>query len=626
MKKTLVAVMAVAILAFLPCLQNKAYSVSEEEQKTFLLYFEEKDLVVSPTRSPKPLAKVAENITVITADAITLMNAHTLADVLAFVPGVQLEFIPSPGIPPPVHIQGSESRQVRVVIDGVTLNNLSDGIADLGSIPVQNIERIEIIKGPASSSWGSSSGGIINIVTKSPTNRPQELISASYGERNTNDVRMEASGTKNFLGYYLSLDRLHSNGFKENMSSELYNAYGKFNFALSDSTKLQITASHDKVRRGLGEFSESDLRFDNKVSNTIFTANFNSQIAENVELDISAHHKRTDFKILLYGLSDGSLIQESRYLDKVTGASAKIIISKASNPLIAGVDYSKGTLKSDSINGEEQSIEEIGIYSNYMLSFGKFTVTPGLRYDHTNTNGDFWSPSLGATYSMSDNTLLRVLVSRGFNIPPLAATFGTSLFFVPNPSLKMEEVWSYQAGIETRALRYIFLKGTVFRHDVSDAITVGELPDGTFTQINKNKIRRQGIEIEIRTDPFFHTSLMAGFSYNDITDRETGENFLGTAEYTFDFGIVYDTNDTKALLLGHYIEWNIDESFAQKNGRIVLDADIIRNIYRSSNVKADIFISLHNILVALSSGDLTKALHFIPSMRQTRYSNRPVEF
>lgn len=594
-RKALVVLMAVAILAFLPCLQNKAYSVSEEEQKTFLLYFEEKDLVVSPTRSPKPLAKVAENITVITADAITLMNAHTLADVLAFVPGVQLEFIPSPGIPPPVHIQGSESRHVRVVIDGVTLNNLSDGIADFGSIPVQNIERIEIIKGPASSSWGSSSGGIINIVTKSPTNKPRELISASYGERNTNDMRMEASGTKGFLGYYLNLDRLHSNGFRENMSSELYNAYGKFNFSLSDSTKLQITASHDKVRRGLGEYSDSDLRFDNNISNTIFTANLTSQVSENVELDISAHHKRTDFKVLLYGLSDGYLIQQNRYLDKVNGASAKIIISKASNPLIAGVDYSKGTLRSDSINGKEQSIEEVGIYSNYTLTFGNFSVTPGLRYDHTNTNGDFWSPSLGATYSITDETLLRVLVSRGFNIPPLAFTFGTSFFFVPNPSIKMEEVWSYQAGIETRALRYVFLKGAVFRHDVSDAITVGELPDGTFTQINKNKIRREGIEIEVKTDPFFHTSLMAGFTYNDITDRKTGENVLGTPKSSIDFGVVYDTGDTKASLRGHYIEWNIDRSYSAKNGKIVVDADIIRNIYRTPNVKAELFISVHNI-------------------------------
>jgi len=594
-RNALVTLMAVAILAFLPGLQNKSYAVSEEEQKTFLLYFEDKDLVVSPTRSPKPLAKTPENITVITADNITLMNAHTLADVLAFIPGVQLEFIPSPGIPPPIHIQGSESRQVRVVIDGVTLNNLSDGVADLGSIPVQNIERVEIIKGPASSAWGSSSGGIINIVTKSPTNKPQELISASYGERNTNDVRMEASGTKNFFGYYLNLDRLHSNGFRENMSSELYNAYGKFNFTLSDSTKLQITASHDKVRRGLGESSDIDLRFDNNISNTIFTADVISQVAENVELDISAHHKRTDSKILFYGLSDGSLIQSNRYLDKVTGVSAKITISKASNPLIAGIDYSKGTLKSDSINGEEQSLEEVGIYSNCTLSFGKFSVTPGLRYDHTDTNGDFWSPSLGATYSITDETLLRVLVSRGFNIPPLSATFGTSLFFVPNPSLKMEEVWSYQAGIETRALRYVFLKGTVFRHDVSDAITVGSLPDGTFTQVNKDKVRREGIEIEVRTDPFFHTSVIAGFTYNDVTDRETGENVPGTPKNSFDFGIVYDTGDTKASLRGHYIEWNIDRSFSAKDGGIIADADVIRNIYRSSNVKTDVFITLHNI-------------------------------
>jgi len=71
-------------------------------------------------------------MTVITAREIEMMNAHTLADVLSSVVGVQLELSPSPGFPPPVHIQGSESRQVRVVLDGVTLNNLSDNFADLG--------------------------------------------------------------------------------------------------------------------------------------------------------------------------------------------------------------------------------------------------------------------------------------------------------------------------------------------------------------------------------------------------------------------------------------------------------------------------------------------------------------
>jgi vitamin B12 transporter len=263
--------------------------------------------------------------------------------------------------------------------------------------------------------------------------------------------------------------------------------------------------------------------------------------------------------------------------------------------LVAGIDYSKGTLKSNNITGGEQGREERGVYANYTFALERLSVTPGIRYDNTSTNGDFLSPSIGVTYSVTDNTLLRALVSRGFSTPPLSATFGAGPFFVSNPALTMEKVWSYQTGIETRALKYLLLKGTLFRHDVSDAIIPEALPDGTFTEVNKARVRRQGVEVEARTDPLYHTSLTAGFTYNDITDRETGDTLPGTPKYTFDLGILYDHNGTRALVRGHYIKWNVNELFTPQNGKMVLDLNLERTIYKTAGTKADIFIAFHNI-------------------------------
>jgi vitamin B12 transporter len=588
-------IIGLCLLMYLMCNpSNIAHAgVSEQETKTFLLYFEEKDLVVSPTRSPKPLNTVAENMTVITAREIELMNAHTLADVLSSVVGVQLDFTPSPGIPAPVHIQGSESRQVRVLLDGVTLNNLSDNVPDLGSIPVQNIERVEIIKGPASSVWGSSSGGIINIVTKSPAKQPQETLSASYGERNTSDLRTELSGTRGIAGYYLSLGRLHSGGFRENMASETYDVYAKIALALS-GTNIQFTFSRDKGRRGLGEVPEADIDFQNRYMNTAFTLNVTSKISEKMTLNAFANHRRADFVSTINSLTDGTELDRSDFLDKVTGLGTKLTIDTDGDSLVAGVDYSKGTLKSNAIAGGEQGREEWALYSNYTFSIGRLSITPGLRYDHTSTNGDFLSPSLGATFSLTDNTLLRALVSRGFSTPPLSFTFGTGSFLVPNPALAMEKVWSYQAGLETRALKYLLLKGTLFRHDVSDAI-VGEEVSGTLQAENRDSIRRQGFELEARTDPVYHTSLTLGFTCNDVTDRKTGDRVPGTAKYSFDFGVLYDDSTTTALLRGHYIDWNVDESFEARNGKAVFDMNVSRTLFKSSVARADVFLALHNI-------------------------------
>jgi vitamin B12 transporter len=594
-KKALVVLSVVAMLGVIFGQRYTAQAeVSVEERKTFLLYFEEKDLVVSPTRSQKPMSMVAENVTVITASDIELMNAHTLAEVLSSTVGIQLELTPSPGFPSPIHIQGSEPRQVRVVLDGVTINNLSDNFADLSAIPVQNIERIEIIKGPASSAWGSSSGGVINIITKSPAKNPQETLSASYGERNTSDLRTELTGSKGIVGYYLSLGRLQSNGFRENMGAEIYNAYGKIALDVSN-TNIQFIFSQDKGRRGFGLFPEENLEFNNRYLNTYFALNAVSKISENITLNAFANHRRADFNTTFNSLSDGTEVARSNFLDTVNELGSKLTISSGLNSLVAGVDYDKGTLKSNNINGGEQSREEWAVYSNYTLSLDRLSITPGVRYDHTNTNGNFWSPSLGATYSINDSTLLRALVSRGFSTPPLTATFGTGVFFVPNPQLTMEKVLSYQTGIETRALKYLLLKGTLFRHDVSNAITPESLPDGTFTEVNIDKIRRQGVELEARSDPFYHTSIMAGFSYDDITDRITGNTVPGTAKYSLDLGILYDYESTKALLRAHYIKWNINESYTAKNGNMVIDINVQRAIFKSAGTKADLFLTLHNI-------------------------------
>src|SRR4030067_2072965 len=184
---------------------HPAYAQIEEEMKILRMFYKEEELVVTPTRYPKPISQVAENVTIITAEQIESMNAHTLTDVLNTIPGIQVDMRGGLGSVANARIQGSEFRHALVMIDGVTLNNLSDSFADISAIPVQIIERIEIIKGPASSSWGSSLGGGINIITKAPAQekKVEGILSASYGERNTGDYRGEIAGKIGDFGYYV---------------------------------------------------------------------------------------------------------------------------------------------------------------------------------------------------------------------------------------------------------------------------------------------------------------------------------------------------------------------------------------------------------------------------------------
>lgn len=141
----------------------------------------------------------------IKAQDIEAMNAHTVAEVLNRVPGLFINFNQDFGANSLISIQDSEQRHVLVLVDGIPWSFLSEGSAETNSIPVGIIERIEIIKGPASSAWGASLGGVINILTKSAgdTKRPTGMVKASYGQGDTQDYSAQISGLAGPVGYYL---------------------------------------------------------------------------------------------------------------------------------------------------------------------------------------------------------------------------------------------------------------------------------------------------------------------------------------------------------------------------------------------------------------------------------------
>ncbi len=564
--------------------------------KILQMFYKEKELVVTPTRHPKPISLVAENITVITSKEIEDINAHTLTDVLNTIPGVQMDIRGGPGSVTSARIQGSEFRHVLVVIDGVSLNNLSDNFADISAIPVQNIERIEIIKGPASSSWGSSLGGIINIITKSPVDstKIEGTLSTSYGERNTGDYRAEVTGKVGNFGYYVYGGNLLSDGLRPNTHFYENNVYAKLQWDITDKANLLFTFGYNKGNRGMGEYL--DFSFKNNFEYLFSTLSLNYSITDEADFNLSLRTSRQNAEHFLNQLSTGAELTMNTFYDKGNGGSAKLTWGYGVHSFVLGADFDHGELKSNSITGGRQDLEKWAVFINDTIEVDKFSLTPGIRYDHTNTNGEFLSPSLGVTYKLTEKTILRAYIARGFSIPPLSSTFGTGFFYVPNPDLEVEKVWSYQAGIESMDLKYLWVKTTLFRNDIWDAIFNEQLPDGSFKAVNKGKQRRQGFEIELKTAPVYNTSLFAGFAYVDARDRDTGEKISDIPGYTYDIGIQYNTNKSfRASVRGHYIWWNAQSSFNGKYNSFIWDLSLMKKIYRSNKRAVELFLTAHNI-------------------------------
>ncbi len=592
---------SIIALSLLVAAVTPVFAQSDEEKNFLLMYFKPEELVVeTPTRSPKSVSRTAENITVVTASDIELMNAHTLAEVLNTVTGVQVLMLGDPGIRANAYIQGSDPQQVTVIIDGVVLNNLSDNSVDVALIPVQNIEKIEIIKGPASSAWGSALGGVVNIITKTGTpNNQGGMLSASYGTRSTEDFRAEARGKQDGFGYYLAAGRLQTDGLLPNFHVNGDNVYTKLTYDLTDKTNVLFALGYEKSRRGDGYttfFTLNDVSEDDVLSIQHTTVALNSSLNQNLDLNVSMRTLRQVFEDDFSGV----VVEGDHITDKSYGSSAKLTWKNESQVIVLGTDADAKTFYSKDVPGGERELRKWAVYANDTISLNRLSITPGVRYDHTNSNSAITSPSLGLAYNVENSTIVRLYAAKGFTNPPVGFAYVDNLYSTPNPDLKMEKVYSYQAGVETASLKYFWTKVSVFWNEIRDGFSVETSPVDPAKQmfVNGNRQRRRGIDFEVKTASVYNTFLTAGTEYIDAKDLDTDTRLKFQPTRIYDLGIHYDDQQSfKALLNGRYIDWNIDPSWGThaSYGSFVFDLHMTKKILQHKDASLEAFADAHNL-------------------------------
>lgn len=589
-----------ALYMYLP-FSSRALAVSEEEEKYLYMYYREEDLVETPTRAPKHLSDVAENMTVIKAKDIEEMNAHTLADILYNITGVEIDTLTTPGNQFFPSIQGSNFNQVLVLMDGIILNNLYENLAYIGTIPVQHIRQVEIIKGPASSVWGSSLGGVINIITK--PGGPADAagtISASYGEKNTWDYRAEIYGKNRGISYYLSGGGLSSDGFNLRTRTRNNNFYSKVGYDASQRLSFGFSVGYIRTDDEYDKYLFPTMRiiFD---SETLFSSlNAKYSMDSNTELAASLRILRRNMYPVNKDLGTWTDLIRRITHERKDGGSVRLSTRLKDHAIVVGADLDSDELETRNFTSRTQSRETrtmLAAYVSDTIEFHKFAITPGIRYDK-NGDEDQISPSLGITYKLGDNTVLRVTASEGFSTPAMGIKISIpGSEYIANPNAGSEKIRSVQAGFETTAIKYLYLKGTLFRHRVRDALEVDLFEGGKFAYANKGRVKRDGFEFEVRTVPVYNTSLSAGVAYIDAKDMNTGQKIELAAKNTYDVGVHYEYKGSfMAMLRGHYVKWNNDqESSGGKFDSFIWDLNLSKKVYAADKSSAEIFFAAHNL-------------------------------
>lgn len=562
---------------------SAATAHGEEAEDTLGLYSSWEEQSVSTGRAAKPLSHTPENVTVISAKEIDALNAHTLADVLATIPGIQLENMGGPGSLAHTYIQSSKSNHVLVLVDGVALNNLADNFSDAGLVPARLIERIEIVKGAASSAWGQALGGVINVITKSP--EQGRLLggaaAASIGEHTTSDSSAELSGSSGRFGYFLSGGYLGTNGLLPNSQVFSNNVYGKLNYDLTNQGRLSSTFNLTTARRG--EFEFSPFKADDSERYLNATLGYRSDLSKPLAAELLLHHTTRRMEVSAALLDSGEILQKSLNRENSSGADAKLIWRSTDNLLVVGGEYEHAEFASldalVQVDELKRNVDRWGAYLNNTLTIGTVAITTGARFDHTESGGDQFSPSLGATWQLSDTTLLRGYTAKGFSLPALVY------------DRSAEKVWTSQLGIESSAIPYLWLKETLFRNDTWD-VTAFDQNGASFSE------RRitLGSETELRTIPLYNTSCAVGYTYTDTTRNSDDSLVKGVPRHTVQLALRYDDlHLLRGVLTGRHIWWNADPADLGSYNGMIWDLHLGATLLKKENNSLELFFSGHNL-------------------------------
>ena len=463
-------------------------------------------------------------------------------------------------------------------------------------IPIENIERIEVLKGAASSVWGSSLGGVINIITRKPTDEASGDIGVSVGENNTRKYNGLLSGKASGTGYLLSAGRFETDGFfkDQDTGTEVNGFHGKLTRDITKDLKAEVSYGSNNNERSF-EFADYGFSWDNRNSDSYGRINMGYAPNKDLDLSMTAYKRYFYYRGEYTNIGDTSPYFTQTDRENSYGGVLKSVWRHSEKGIFSGgVEASHGTLD-DSNETEKHDSDKWAAYVNESYRIGNLDIAAGVRQDEDNVFGSETSPSAGAVYNIEKaSTLLRLNVARGFTPPPLGNSYaGLS----PNKDLNAERAWTYQAGFETRYIPGLWGKFTFYRADITDAID--GVYDSSFNFLyykNIKDLRRQGVEAEARTAEYKGVSLSYGYAFNDVRDLDNDEIVKNKARVTHDIGIDYrGPFETKATVKGHYVYWNAEDIQNAKDNNFTWDAKVSKYLAGWKRGVGEIFVSVHNI-------------------------------
>jgi len=477
------------------------------------------DVVVSATKTETPSTQVGSTITVITREQIALSQKGTALELLSEVPGVFLAQQGGAGKLATIFLRGANADQTLVLLDGVEMNNPGDltNVFDFSNLQASDIERIEILRGPQSTLYGSDAlAGVISIFTKKAAPNTSVTAQMEAGSYNTLRVNASVSGKIESLSYLVSANDFKTKGFSS--ASALYGNSEADGFKTSSiSSKFQYLFQKDVLLSLLFRFNKATTDFDFTGGINGDDPNYSYSLQESAvktSLDFSLFDKRWNQSLSFNYLRnfrkyfDGSdekrplISSDARYDGTKTKVEWLNTFSFFDNQRITfGAEaeeekavsdyYSTGDWGPFNSFFPKTSATTLGLFAQEQLSFtNNFNAAVGVRYDKHKRFGSVVTYRIAPVYFMEETgTKIRATYGTGFKAPSLFNLFDPGY---GNANLKPEQSKGWDAGIE-QFLLYdkLSFEVTYFSNLFTDLFS---LDYATFKTVNLAKAKTSGVE------------------------------------------------------------------------------------------------------------------------------------
>ncbi len=494
-------------------------------------------MVVTAARIPVPQRETGSSITVITAADIANRQLFTVADILRNVPGLDVAQSGGLGKQTSVFIRGANSNQTLVLIDGIEVNDPSTPGAsfDFAHLTVDNIERIEVLRGPQSTLYGSDAiGGIINIITKKGRKAPTVGFSAEGGSFGTWKLMGTTSGSYDRLRWSASASHLNSEGFsaaddrlgnREDDGYENTTVSARAGWQALDNFDLDAAVRfHHSVSDLDGfdfSFAPSDDPNFTQETHQVFvrgqgTLDLFDQFWRQT-LRLSYNHNQRQFRDQF---EPGDTFVENSNL---RGEKLKLDWQNTLNltdwdTLIFGITTETEWMNTNLI--DTRSATTNGFYGeNRLTMLDRFITTAGVRLDTPDRFGDkvTWRITQAVLFPETD-TKLRGSYGKGFKAPSLFQLFAPPTFGpVGNRNLGPESSTGWDLGVDQSFLEErILVSVSYFHNNFSNLI---DFQFGSGFQ-NINRARSAGIESVLELKPFEILTLRGTYTYTNAEDNK----------------------------------------------------------------------------------------------------------